>query len=329
MSEHVRITVTLTQPVAAGRNVRADSRQDTHNHIPGSVLRGALAAAWIHRRGQEVTQLPEFLETFEGAGSFGPLHSEASLPVPLSVKRHKYAASENCRSEWDAAYDEHATTCDECEDPLVFSKGQARGRVPLETRTTTALTAEGVARDGHLFTQSMLKEQARLSGWLHGPATRALFCGDEPIHTLSFGSRRSLRGSVTLAVDTTAEPDPVECVGQDVILRLAAPAAFCDDFGFPADQPDLRELSDVLGVEALEVVGAWTRWDEVGGWHAASGLPKPVERAVAAGSTYRIRCAEAPSPESRRTLAARGIGLRRREGFGALYVAPPRPEAHT
>ena len=63
MSEYVRITVTLTQPVAVGRNVRADSRQDTHNHVPGSVLRGALAAAWIHRRGREVTRSSEFLET--------------------------------------------------------------------------------------------------------------------------------------------------------------------------------------------------------------------------------------------------------------------------
>lgn len=327
MSEYVRITVTLTQPVAVGRNVRADSRQETHNHVPGSVLRGALAAAWIHRRGREVTRSSEFLETFEGTGSFGPLHSADSLPVPLSVKRHKYDSSKGCRSEWDAAYGQHATTCEECGDPLVFSKGQARGRVPLESRTTTALTPEGVAREGHLFTQSMLKEDMRLSGWLHGPATRAVCCDGEPIRTLSLGSRRSLRGSVTVDVDTTAEPDPIECVDEDIILRLAAPAVFCDDFGFPTERPDLRELSDVLGVEALEVTGAWTRWDEVGGWHAASGLPKPVERAVAAGSTYRIRCAKAPSPESLRTLATRGIGLRRREGFGALYVAP-RPEAH-
>lgn len=328
MSEYARITVTLTQPVAAGRNARADFRQETHNHVPGSVLRGALAAAWIRRRGRGITRSPEFVETFEGTGSFGPLHSEGSLPVPLSVKKHKYASSAGCGSEWDAAYGEKATTCEACGDPLVFSKGQPRGRVPLEHRTMVALSPEGVALDGQLFSQSTLKEETNLSGWLHGPATHAVFCDGEPIRTLSLGSRRSLRGSVTVHVDTEATPAPIECVGEDIILRLASPAVFCDDFGFPMDRPDLVELSEVLGVAALEVTDAWTRWGEVGGWHAASGLPKPVERAVAAGSTYRVHFAEAPSLESRRALATRGIGLRRREGFGALYVAPPRPEAH-
>lgn len=328
MSEHARITVTLTQPVAAGRNSRADFRQETHNHVPGSVLRGALAAAWIRRRGRDITCSPEFLETFEGNGSFGPLHSAESLPIPLSVKKHKYTPSNGCGSEWDAAYGEKATTCQVCGDPLAFSKGQSRGHVPLEHRTMVALSPQGVAVDGELFSQSTLRKEARLSGWLHGPATRAVFCDGEPIRTLSLGSRRSLWGSVTVEVDTDAEPTAIECVGEEIILRLASPAVFCDDFGFPTDQPDLVELTEVLGVDVFKVTGAWTRWDEVGGWHAASGLPKPVERAVAAGSTYRIRCAEAPSLASRRALAARGIGLRRREGFGALYVSPPRSETH-
>lgn len=69
----------------------------------------------------------------------------------------------------------------------------------------------------------------------------------------------------------------------------------------------------------MDFENCWTRWCEIEGWHAASGLPKPVERAVQPGSTYLIRCAERADEQARKRLMARGIGLRRREGFGALY----------
>ncbi|HEY6422287.1 MAG TPA: hypothetical protein VIY28_03370 [Pseudonocardiaceae bacterium] len=45
------------------------------------------------------------------------------------------------------------------------------------------------------------------------------------------------------------------------------------------------------------------------------------------GSTYRVHCDRAPSAEALRALRVRGLGLRRREGFGALCppLTPPRP----
>jgi hypothetical protein len=57
----------------------------------------------------------------------------------------------------------------------------------------------------------------------------------------------------------------------------------------------------------------------------ASGLPKPQELTVAAGSTYLIQIQDYPErvhgDTSLRTLGAEGLGLRRHEGFGDL--APP------
>lgn len=165
---------------------------------------------------------------------------------------------------------------------------------------------------------------ARFTGWMQGPALRALRIGDEPVDTLFLGGRTKTQGSALLEVDHTSVPEPVEQRGNTVVLRLLGPGAFVDEFGFPSAAPDRQELSEALGVEVRNVKPQ-TRWCQVEGWHIASGLRKPVERAVQAGSTYLVTCAEPASEQARRTLMARGIGLRRREGFGALYTFDRRP----
>jgi CRISPR-associated protein Csx10 len=316
MTETAKLTVTLAEPVAAVRHLRNDFRQESYDHIPGTVVRGALAAEWIRRRGEPDQ---EFLDVFEGAGVFGPLHSQSSLPVPLGVKVHKYLPGDECQQLWwDVVKGEKATHCAKCKQRLEDSKGGPTGRVRRTLRTRVALTAEGVAIDQNLFSQNSIAKGNVFTGWLSGPALRAVTIAGTPVDTLILGGKRSVQGRAEVAVDFDAVPEPVDLVGGDVILHLAAPGIFVDALGFPSDEPDRDELSEILGVEAF-AVQRWTRWTEVGGWHEASGLPKPTERAVQTGSTYRVRCAEEPSEAARRALMARGVGLRRREGFGALY----------
>ncbi|MBA8825286.1 CRISPR-associated protein Csx10 [Saccharopolyspora lacisalsi] len=325
MTEAIRVTVTLDEPMAA-RQARAHFHQDTHDHVPGTVFRGALAAAWIRHHGPPSTDDTEFAEIFEGEGSFGPLHSAASLPVPISVKTHKYEPSKDCKQLWwDRATDGNADICDCCGEKLESSKGVTNGAVARDSRTRASLDTSGVAEDGKLFNQSTLPARTRLHGWVYGPAVRALHLDGEPIDALLLGGGRSVRGRATVDLDTDTEPDPVEQDGTVIVLRLAGPGIFVDGLGMPSECPDTTELAEVLGVDHVDIEDKWTRWEEVGGWHAASGLPKPTERVIAAGSTYRLRCSETASEAARRTLMARGVGLRRREGFGALYRMPEPP----
>lgn len=323
MSDIARITVTLLEPAAAGKRLRTDFVQDTYNHLPGTVVRGAYAARWLNESEQDpdvVSKSLEFLETFEGSGSFGPLHNENSLPLPLSVKQHKYAPGKKCDVVWDQKFKAaEVETCPTCKQDLEFSKGEAAGTVRQHRRTRAELDEEGVARAGQLFTQNSLDRETRFSGWLHGRALSAVHVDGQPIDTLYFGGRAKHQGAAMVHVDTEAEPEPVEQDGNVLVLRLLGPGVFVDEYGLPSLKPDLQELSDQLDVEALEVEKGWTRWCEVEGWHAASGLPKPTERAVQPGSTYLIRCDGPADPQARKRLMARGIGLRRREGFGALY----------
>jgi CRISPR-associated protein Csx10 len=111
--------------------------------------------------------------------------------------------------------------------------------------------------------------------------------------------------------------------GRQVVLRLLSPGLFVDAAGRPVADPDPDELHAVLGVAEVQVERHWVRWVQVGGWHVASGLPKPVEHAVSAGSVYLIRCTPAPAEAGLRRLADQGVGLRRAEGFGVLGGTPP------
>lgn len=330
MSTAAKVTVTLQQPVHAGAGPLPDYRNPTHDHIPGSVLRGACAAAWIR-----ALKAPEpgaghrqaFIDVFESDGVFGPLHRAGGLPVPISVFVHKYAAEPGCqRLWWDRALGADDTQCPDCGQHLEAAKGEPHERSDRLRRTRAALTTEGVAEDEKLYRKDSLPRHEVLTGWVSGDAVRAFDVGGEPLRRLWLGGGRTTGGLARLTVDPAAEPEALETDDSAVVLRLASPAIFVDDMGLPTQDPSLRELSGVLGVEAVSVT-CWTRWGEAAGWHAAAGLAKPTERVVTAGSTYRVQCDRAPAPEALCALRVRGLGLRRREGFGALCppLEPPRP----
>ncbi|WP_280260085.1 type III-B CRISPR module-associated Cmr3 family protein [Nocardia abscessus] len=319
------VTAILDQPAALGTGSRGDFRNDTYDHIPGSVLRGACAAAWIRRHGKPAPDDTRFAEVFEGTGAFGPLHAQDTLPLPLSARVHKYGPEPGCRQVWwERAYGATQESCTDCGQELRESKGEPTGEVARLTRVHAALDAHGVAEDQKLFETVALAPGTTLSGWVSGDAVAALYHERSPLTRLKLGGGRSTRGGARITIDTLARPEPLEIrTDGHLILRCAAPAVFFDDFGFPADRPSPTHLRTLLGCPA-EVIEHWTRWTDIGGWHAASGLPKPVERAVAAGSTYLVALSGTPAPERLDMLRTNGIGVRRREGFGALYVLAAR-----
>lgn len=330
MSATAKVTVTLDQPVHIGTGPLPDYRNPTHDHIPGSVLRGACAAAWIRALGPPKPDAPHrqaFIETFESDGVFGPLHRDGSLPVPVSVAVHKYQEGPGCRQLWwDRSLGEDGTECPDCDQGLEAAKGEPYERPTRLQRTRVALTTEGVAKDEQLYRKDSLARDQVFTGWVSAAAVRAFEVGGQPLHRLWLGGGRTTGGLARVTVDPDAEPEALETDGTAVILRLASPGIFVDKAGLPASAPSGIELHRALGVDIVSVVG-WMRWGEVAGWHAAAGLAKPTERVVTAGSTYRVECDRAPSREALRALRIRGLGLRRREGFGALCppLVPPRP----
>jgi CRISPR-associated protein Csx10 len=325
------LALTLQQPAQVGDRARKDFVLSTMEYIPGAVVRGAFAAAWLARHGVSKPGTPEhkqFLDLFEGGVRFGALFREGTEFMSLAVVGHKYDPDNACEIvDYDRAMsdDEPDTTCgnNKCRSPIEQLRGLYGERDAPGRRTSVAIDEYGIARDGQLFTRELLQAGLRFRGTLTAtPDQRAILNGLGPIR---IGGRRTTHGLAKVAITNAGTPPTAEeRPDGKLVIRLRTPGIFVDDYGRPARKPSDADLCAALGVPA-SVVNCWTRWDQAGGWHAASGLPKPQELTVAAGSTYLIQLQGHPERFVVETalakLGANGLGLRRHEGFGDL--APP------
>jgi CRISPR-associated protein Csx10 len=320
------LTVTLRQKAQVSDRARSDFVLGTADHLPGTVVRGAFAARWLTRH-QYRTDQPglraEFLALFEGQVRYGPLFHTAA-PAALSVLAHKYPASADCdHDDIDRAHtDFTGHHCPQCGSPLEQVKpgrgdGPATGR-----RVHVAISDTGVARRGQLVTRETLQPGLTFTGTVHTDDPALLDILRDLGH-LRVGGRRTTHGLADVHLDQT-RPVPLPLLREDglLIVVLRSPGIFVDDAGRPQRDPNAGELDDLFGCP-VTIHRRWTRWTTVGGWHTASGLPKPAELAVAAGSTYLLAPAIPPTQDTITRLTQRGLGLRRHEGFGDLGPPPP------
>lgn len=351
------VQVTAHQPLALGVRPAGTAPVPTRLHVPGSVLRGALAAAWIAEYGLpakvSAAKRREFIALFEGEVSYGPLFATGSQVVPLSVLRCKYR---RCTTVVDEAFDDTGgePSC-EC-GSLAPGRGEVEFTGATAGRPVTQSThlqiddATGIADKGLLFTRRTLthRDANGAERTFHGRITPGSDLPDEAAawladtRRLRLGGRRGTSGAVTY------NPCPVQAVapatGHRIAMRLTAPAILTDPSGLPLDLADYQALRTALHAELATPLGGarvtavervWARRERVGGWHAASRLPKPVELAVSAGTVLLLDFDRPPAPDGLLALSGRGIGLRRGEGFGALETSttawkhPTGPEAVT
>ena len=324
------LIVTLRQPVQISVRRSADYVTRSEPYVPGWVLRGAFAAAWIRRYGVPSTspKRDEFVRLFEGGVRFGPAFA-AEGPSSLAVHKHKYDPAPGCRSKVvdRALVDGPWPECTTCDQEWVPCRGIADSGRLVHRRTSVRVGSDGIAVDANLFARESISacddqgEARVLTGQIiaNDPQHVETLMALGPVRV---GGRRTSYGLSELAVTSDGEPHLGGQVRPDgrVVVRLVSPAVFVDDYGRPARVPDAAELATWFDADAT-LIRQWTRWEHVGGWHAASGLPKPTETVVSAGSTYLVDVADPVNKDTLRRLWTRGVGLRRHEGFGHLWAA--------
>jgi CRISPR-associated protein Csx10 len=323
----VRVTATAQQRLALGTAAEVSYFTGSHDHVPGSVLRGALAAAWIAEHGTPTrggAQQAEFRALFDGDIRYGPLLPDGSQMVPLSVWRCKYPIDDDCRAVVvDRAF-ENGDRCPSCGWLLAQSKGGRAGAPRMERSMRTSIDPRnGRAADGELYAHAALPTGTVLTGTVQGRHPWL-----ESQRTVWLGGRRTVGGEAALTWTPIPErPVPAwTAAGADaLVIRLVSPAAFVDLAGRPRPDPD--PSLDLCGA-TVAPGDAWTRRVEWSGWHAASRLPKPTELVAAPGSTYRITGPRDVLDELADRIHRYGLGLRRAEGFGVAEVAtgPWRPD---
>lgn len=356
----LRVLVTAQQPLALGTGSEVAFFTNSHPYAPGSVLRGALAAAWIaeygppDRAGTDV--VARFRRLFDGAVRFGPLLPEGSYRVPLSVRRCKYPRTDPCqRYALDLAFEDAAVGCPGCGRRPQPSRGTLvlPGRTALRRTTRTSIDPDtGRAKEHELYAHGALPAGTVLIGEIVGEVPEADAAWLRAPRALRLGGRRTVGGLAAYriepepgaatasgaavapggALESGAAPGPTVS-GDRLVLRLVSPAIFVDLAGRPCAEPhpeldlDAGPEADAAGVATLR--RRWVRSGTWSGWHAASKLPKPVEFCAEAGSTYLFQGEPAALTALARRAVADGIGLRRAEGFGVVEMAtkPWRPPA--
>ena len=315
-----RVHAHLTMGAALGAGPETQFFVPSLRHLPGSVLRGALAQAWIREHGRPLGALRnEFVELFEHGIAYRSLTPEGSQWTPLSVAVEKYGAPGQARQRVDLAVNPGLPPGWEMAKP-----GQTlAAAVRVDTRVQ--LTEHETAEPSRLHSRQSVRGGQHLHGWVVGdhPWLEGLAKAQDPL-VVRVGGQKSVAGRAELRFERAEPPLPEVRDDGQVIVRLTAPAICVDAWGAPESRMPLAEIADLLGLDPSTPYRQWSRLGRLGGWHQASGLPKPDEVVLEPGSTVVFDAAPGSvDPTTLGGLWREGIGLRRAEGFGAVSVNEP------
>jgi CRISPR-associated protein Csx10 len=163
VTEVNELTLTLSQPAQFGDRARKNFVLSTMEHVPGAVVRGAFAAAWLARYGPSNPGTPEreqFLDLFEGGVRFGPLLRDGTEFMSLAVAGHKYDPTDTCAIvDYDRALtdEDPPDYCPDCGSPIEQRRGLHGDRPAQVRRTSVAIGESGTAIPGQLFTRELLR----------------------------------------------------------------------------------------------------------------------------------------------------------------------------
>lgn len=356
MNPRVRIEVEATagSDLLLRDSQRRDNVMTSHDYIPGSAIRGHLAARWLARHGGPDEAFHQAFDrglvTFSHANPL--VEGRLAIPAPLTLrtcKTHRLGPGHLAAS---TAFAADVPSCPHAShgeaggstrrvQGYVTADGHVLGPGALRVVRTRIGTTDdplgrGVAADGALFTESRLAAGTQFTIRIEGrqdlvEQLRDLLDPDGDVVTV--GRARTVMGRLETGASTDpVEILPVEPAGGDVhTLTFVSDTVLLDRLqrsvvalGDPAVLAST--LASELGVDVsadhLDVLpGTQVRPTLVGGWDAQDRGPKPTDIAVAAGSTiaFRVR-----SPELIAALArAPRLGWRRAEGFGEVALDHP------
>lgn len=354
MTRRIAYTITPRDHVSAGASGQVQNSRRVYEVIPGSVIRGALGQAyWLSPQSRYTgPDAQSGFDTLFGRHlrvgfAIPQIDGHEAVLRPMTWLKCKYPDAPQCRYGWftdafRAASEGLLCHCGESSTrgrgwelpTTVVGADLAPKHLTWRTNSTrTALTAKRTAVDEKLFTRKAIRSAVSYTGVLDLPDSYAA-----PRHqidwltqsmAISVGGQRSTMGRCDWQATLIDESSPTLGASAQadrlLLARLRTPAILLDQFGAPS--LDLaRALRGIVGQNGrVDVRPGWTRPTSVGGWHGMSGLPKPIDWAVEAGSTALLTDWDA---DSLATLSE-GLGVRRLEGYGVVeVVTQAHEEAH-
>lgn len=356
-----RIELQMAEPVFCGSRHAASNEMRTLEFIPGTSLRGALAAelAYSERAGDVprwfgdggpvwTPALPRVSEAFLWQLE---LDAAVTVPAPFSFLREKADRGADPGTfggktgVWNSLFGRPPQTAEEyraagCEGTC--AQGRLQWLRPgahwlvVAGGKPKADWSPGLAASMHLglhYGRQANREQALFS-------RRAVAAGTEFVAWVrdAGGVLERFPNSATIGKRTSAGngraklswmPGGFPWQGEggreepEAFVQLITDAVIRGPGGNYRQGLDAAEWSALLGCE-VTVLESATAARQIRGWSTAWGLPRESMTAVAAGSVYRLRRPEkAAWKAALDRLAEEGIGALRHEGFGWVAVNPP------
>jgi CRISPR-associated protein Csx10 len=353
-------TATLRSPVAIALTRATGNVLDTLQYVPGTVLRGALAQAFLDTHGQEPDD--RFQAMFVSGGvRYGNLRRIGFVPWPLSVRQCKARFDHHPKLDLLFAASAGLDPGGECacgaklERPNYFCTPGRNGYETGKADTRRVAHAEIDPftlrpRSGSFHSSEVLDADQTLVGAIDAdPGPAALlknFVGDQRILHVGRGKTRG-QGRIELCLDPAGVPAPpaadrmlaLNRVIMDrypamagavwLVCTFRAPAICYDQWLFSRSWLD--PIED-LGLPGYHLENWFSRMTTISGWHAAARMPRADVEAISAGSVFLFanrtpglslesECDRIAKVLER--LERRGIGERLDEGFGEAVFCDP------
>lgn len=336
MTNYKYFSYTLTPQtrvsVGHGGEVRFLKRME--KMIRGTVVRGALGAAWWNGRdpGAKALDGLDLQSAFNDVFG-GQLHVRQAVPTfdgkaaayyPVSSYVCKYRPEQECSDfTEDVAIDAAVLgKCPVCGNKLAPGKGWKIPSAWYGTVTTTALTERGVAKHQNLFSRQVYKKKVVFEGTVrietNSPYLQAVERWLTTDRRISIGGKKSVLGRVAWDCKPADAPPIEEALGSNLVaVRLLSPTILVDELGFPVLDLKrwLQNYRNRRGAQG-EVLDHWIRTSQESGWNSIAGMPKPTDWALKAGSVALLQ----DWGEEELREIAQGIGLRQNEGFGEVML---------
>ncbi|RIK36681.1 MAG: CRISPR-associated RAMP protein Csx10 [Chloroflexi bacterium] len=324
--------LTLQEPVLATALDGEPNSAVSYDYIPGSMIRGLVAAELARPTVDLATTERELL--FSGEVRY--LHAypalregERSIPAPRSWRKDKV--------DLDNLLIEDHALMNECESDFLNGTRDTAGFVTVDGKQATFVDSKRqitvhTLRDrfagrprrglGAVYQYDALAPGSHFYGAVlvadlsQAKRLRELL----PVGEYRIGGARTAGyGLVWLDDVQIADPwleyEPASssiAAGQQFIVTLLSDAILRDERG--------ATCTDLLPVLQLPVVCevAFKQVTAVGGFNRKWGMPLPQEQALQAGSVFVLRATTDIAQQQLQTLIETGVGERRAEGFGRL-----------
>jgi CRISPR-associated protein Csx10 len=321
------VTLKLETPLLiTGISNGEENSSRSLTHIPGSALRGALAA---RIKSNDLPLDPVGKHFFSGSVRFlnaYPVDQDGHrmLPIPASWHVEKGAGLKNI-SAADLAFGENFEKNKPIKKNFVGkADNQEYAYSPEEEIAVHIASQERGAVKAGTSTVFQYQSLAR------GQKFRALIVADKPSDldeiekvltpsTLYLGRSRSAGyGKVVIeGFERTDEPEVKPASAPFTVITLLSDAILRDQRGQPTHDLD-GYLSRRLN-KTLKNQSAFVNSTEVGGFNRKWKLPLPQMPALGMGSVF-VYPADQLSPADLADLVEKGIGERRVDGFGRITV---------